>query len=209
MLSAWNMLDTHTHILALSWICTYCTAWAPLQFAWNDLSCVIYTRLPPVKGWMCSFNFFLFSIGFIFFLSALLLCLLRQSAFFFPSPFLCYHPVSENTITLAAPTAADADALNSVSLHCCNVREGGRGQVQRGRGEKTENVRGWEVCGCAQQVDRFKTASKVETVRLKKAVMLEPMSEHVVWGRLPPTNSRLVVLLLWSQAHHAVCPETY
>lgn len=27
---------------------------------------------------------------------------------------------------------------------------------------------------------------KVGTVRLKKAVTLEPMSEHVVWGRLPP-----------------------
>lgn len=67
---------THTHTHA---------ARAPLQFARNDLSCVIYTRLPPVKGWMCSFNFFLFSIGFIYFLSALLLCLLRQSAFFFPS----------------------------------------------------------------------------------------------------------------------------
>lgn len=27
---------------------------------------------------------------------------------------------------------------------------------------------------------------KVGTVKLKKAVTLEPMSEHVVWGRLPP-----------------------
>lgn len=113
---AHSRTHTHTH-----------TAWAPLQFARNDLSCVIYTRLPPVKGWMCSFNFFLFSIGFIYFLSALLLCLLRQSAFFLPSPFLCSHPVSENTITLAAPAAADADALNSISPCCCNVREGGGG----------------------------------------------------------------------------------
>lgn len=119
----------HRHMLTHSH-----TAWAPLQFAWNDLSCVIYTRLPPVKGWMCSFNFFLFPIGFIYFLSVLLLCLLQQSAFFFPSPFLHSHPVSENTITLAAPAAVDADALNSVSLRCCcngggrysKVKEGGK-----------------------------------------------------------------------------------
>ncbi len=100
---------------------------------------------------MCSFNFFLFSIGFIYFLSALLLCLLRQSAFFLPSPFLCPHPVSENTITLAAPAAADADALNSISARCCSVREGGVGRrggtgTARWSGRKREIVRkGWEV----------------------------------------------------------------
>lgn len=27
---------------------------------------------------------------------------------------------------------------------------------------------------------------KVETVRLRQVVTLEPMREHVVWGRLPP-----------------------
>lgn len=69
-----------------------------------------------------------------------------------PPLFLCFHPISENTITPAAPTAADADALNSISLHCCNVREGGR-EGERGErdryseveGEKRENIRGWEV----------------------------------------------------------------
>lgn len=66
-----------------------------------------------------------------------------------PPLFLCFHPISENTITPAAPTAADADALNSISLHCCNVREGGR-EGERGErdryseveGEKRENIRG-------------------------------------------------------------------
>ena len=42
-------LHAHTH-----------AAWAPLQFARNYLNCVIYTRLPPVKGWTCSFNLSLF-----------------------------------------------------------------------------------------------------------------------------------------------------
>lgn len=44
MLSARNIVtrtlsDAHTH-----------AGWAQLQFARNDLSCVVYTRLPPVKG---------------------------------------------------------------------------------------------------------------------------------------------------------------
>lgn len=85
---------------------------------------MLFTQIPPpVKGWMCSYNFFPFSIGFIYFLSALLLRLLWQSAFYLPSPFLCSQPISQNTITLAAPAAADADVLNSISIHCCNVRE--------------------------------------------------------------------------------------
>lgn len=49
---------------------------------------MLFTQIPPpVKGWMCSYNFFPFSIGFIYFLSGLLLRLLWQSAFYLPSPF--------------------------------------------------------------------------------------------------------------------------
>lgn len=90
---------------------------------------------------MCSYNFFPFSIGFIYFLSALLLRLLWQSAFYLPSPFLCSQPISQNTITLAAPAAADADVLNSISIHCCNVRERDRYGGERIGG-------GWQIQDC-------------------------------------------------------------
>lgn len=60
----WGNMEylNHTHACTLSETHIGC---APVQFAWNDLVCVIYTGLPPVTGWMCMFNFFLFSIGFI------------------------------------------------------------------------------------------------------------------------------------------------
>lgn len=56
--------------------------------------------------------------------------------FFLPLPsprfFFSFPLCSENTITLAAPAAADADALNSISLRYCNVR-GGQGRKEEGR----------------------------------------------------------------------------
>ena len=80
----------------------------------------------------------------------------------FPSPtlFLCSLPISESTITLAAHSAVDADALNSISLRCCigeGRREGGRGHVLRGRRIKGGNKRmrgvgwctaGWQIQDC-------------------------------------------------------------
>lgn len=124
---------SHAHVLSGHHFNLHGAIWA-----------VLFTQIPPpVKRWMCSYNFFPFSIGFIYFLSALLLRLLWQSAFYLPSPFLCSQPISQNTITLAAPAAADADVLNSISIHCCNVRE-------------RDRYGGERIGGGA---DRFKTAS--------------------------------------------------
>ena len=97
------------------------------------------------------------SISFSFLLDLFISCQLCAYVYYgnllFSSPPLppaFSPPCSENTITLAAPAAADADALNSISLCYCNVRggggRGGEGQVRRGEwGEKWEDIRGWEV----------------------------------------------------------------
>lgn len=127
---------------------------------------MLFTQIPPpVKGWMCSYNFFPFSIGFIYFLSGLLLRLLWQSAFYLPSPFLCSQPISQNTITLAAPAAADADVLNSISIHCCNVRE-------------RDRYGGERIGGGA---DRFKTASTLFFFLSLKGIIIGPgVAQHTM-----------------------------
>lgn len=59
----------------------------PLQFTRDDLSRVIYIRLPSPRRPTCARSrsrSLSFSIGFIYFLSTLPLCLLQQSAFFRP-----------------------------------------------------------------------------------------------------------------------------
>lgn len=111
---------------------------------------VLFTRLPPVKGWMCALNFFLFSIGSIYFLSTLFLYLLRQSAFYIPSPFssILPPPLWEHYYS-----AADADPLNSISLCCCNMRGGYHDVKGREKGRSTR----MRAAGRAQEVHRFKT----------------------------------------------------
>lgn len=105
--------------------------------------CYLHKYLPPLKGGCAR------TISFRFLLDLFIFCQDCSCVYYgnllFTSPplFLCSQPISQNTITLAAPAAADADVLNSISIHCCNVRE-------------RDRYGGERIGGGA---DRFKTAS--------------------------------------------------
>lgn len=106
---------------------------------------MLFTQIPPpVKGWMCSYNFFPFSIGFIYFLSGLLLRLLWQSAFYLPSPFSLL------------PTHLSEHYYSSCPRCCrCRCTQFNFHPLLQCEGEG--QVRGREDWGGG--ADRFKTAS--------------------------------------------------
>lgn len=103
----------------------------------ENLNYVIYTRLRPVKGWMCSFNFFFFSIGFIYFPLSVSLCLLWQSAFFILSSFLC--PPPPWTLLLYCRCTQ----FNFTVLLQCEVKK--EGQVLWGKWERMRNKPGSSI----------------------------------------------------------------
>lgn len=131
---------------------------------------------------------------------------------FLPFPFSLLPPCLREHYYSGCPRCGGCRCTQfnfSLLLQCEGGRKGGRVQVQWGTGEK--DVRGWEVCVVVHsRLTDSKTASKVGIVRLKKAVTLEPIWVNMLCGTTSSLglNCWLVVLLLWSQAHHSVCPET-
>lgn len=140
-------LHLFLHYMRERWEC-WSTATTSIYKKWFKL-CYLHTAFLSVKTDVRVLAFSLFSIGFIYFLSTLPLCLLQQSAFSVRS---CSHAPSGNTLTLRpCYRCTEVNLTAAASWIKAGGAGGSCGQMSWG---KWGRIRGASV----QLVSRFKMA---------------------------------------------------